>query len=71
MTGLGSQTGGLSAAAFNTGTAAADATDRVIYDSATGSLFYDADGTGAAAQIKIATLTNVTGTVTAADFLII
>ena len=71
MTGLGSKTGGLSAAAFTTGAFAADATDRIIYDSATGSLFYDADGTGAAAQIKIATLTNVTGTVSAADFMII
>lgn len=71
MTGLGSRTGGLTAAAFNVGTAASDATDRVIYDASTGSVFYDADGIGAAAQIKIATLVNVTGAVTAADFLII
>jgi Ca2+-binding RTX toxin-like protein len=71
MAGLGSRTGGLSSTAFHAGTAAADASDRIIYDAATGSLFYDADGTGASAQIKIATLTNVSGTVTAADFLII
>ncbi|MBX9760446.1 MAG: M10 family metallopeptidase C-terminal domain-containing protein [Beijerinckiaceae bacterium] len=71
MTGLGLKTGALAATAFNTGLAAADASDRIIFDPGTGSLFYDADGTGAAAQIKIATLANVTGTVTAADFLII
>lgn len=71
MAGLGASTGALAASAFRTGAAAADSSDRVVFDPTTGSLFYDADGTGATAQIKIATLTNVTGTVTAADFLII
>ena len=39
---------------FNYGTAAFDATDRVIFNSSTGELFYDPDGTGAQAQVLIA-----------------
>jgi Ca2+-binding RTX toxin-like protein len=39
------------------GTAAADASDRFIYNQGTGALFFDADGTGANAQVKFATLT--------------
>jgi Ca2+-binding RTX toxin-like protein len=63
-------TGVLAANALWTGTAAHLATDRIIYDSATGKLYYDADGTGATAQVQFATigtglaLTNV-------DFLVI
>ena len=44
----------LPAADFVIGAAAADATDRIIYNSATGNLFFDADGTGAAAQVLFA-----------------
>ncbi|MBD2747020.1 calcium-binding protein [Microvirga sp. BT688] len=36
--------------------AAKDKEDRIIYDSKTGALSYDQDGTGAKAQVKIATL---------------
>ncbi len=64
-------TGKLAAAAFFVGTAAADSSDRIIYNPQTGALYYDPDGTGAAAMVQFATLTNVTGTVTAADFVII
>jgi Ca2+-binding RTX toxin-like protein len=42
--------------AFTVGTAAADAEDRLVYDQATGRLFYDADGSGAGAQILFARL---------------
>ena len=45
FTGLG--LGALNANAFVIGTAAADADDRIVYDSATGALSFDADGTGA------------------------
>ena len=48
----------LAASAFVTGTAATSATSRIIYDAATGDLFYDADGTGAIAKVKVAELTS-------------
>lgn len=48
--------GKLVKAAFWKGAKAHDASDRIIYDSSKGVLYYDPDGTGAAAQIKIATL---------------
>jgi len=41
---------------FWTGKAAHDASDRIIYDKNAGALYYDMDGTGRAAQVKIATL---------------
>jgi Ca2+-binding RTX toxin-like protein len=45
--------GGLGAGQFRDG-AAADPSDRILYDSATGSLFYDADGDGAGAAVLFA-----------------
>lgn len=46
----------ITAAQLHIGTSAADTTDRFIYDNTTGSLFFDADGSGATAQVQIATL---------------
>jgi Ca2+-binding RTX toxin-like protein len=46
--------GTLSSTAFVVGAAAADASDRVIYNSATRNLFYDSDGTGASAAVQFA-----------------
>lgn len=43
---------------FVTSTTAQDAQDRIVYDRDTGSLYYDRDGTGSAAQVKFATLSN-------------
>ena len=48
--------GTLSASAFHVGTAAADADDRIIYDQATGRIYYDADGNGAGAKTLFATV---------------
>jgi len=62
--------GVLDAAAFVAGTAAADADDRIVYDGATGRLFYDADGNGAGAAILFATLQGAP-TLAASDFLVI
>jgi Ca2+-binding RTX toxin-like protein len=41
---------------FRIGASAADASDRFIYNSSTGGLFFDADGTGGTAQVQLATL---------------
>jgi Ca2+-binding RTX toxin-like protein len=60
----------LAAGAFRAGGAAADADDRVIWKASTGELFYDPDGSGAAAQVLIATL-NPGATVTAADIFVV
>lgn len=49
---------------------AQDASDRVIYDAATGKLWFDPDGTGAAAQTKIAVLSGLP-TLAANDFTVI
>jgi Ca2+-binding RTX toxin-like protein len=43
---------------FHLGKAAEDRFTRIIYDKASGSLYYDPDGTGASAQVKIAVLTS-------------
>jgi Ca2+-binding RTX toxin-like protein len=53
FTGIGAK---LDAGEFRVGAAAADASDRIIYKSSTGALFFDADGAGGAAQIRFATL---------------
>lgn len=41
---------------FILGTAAVDATDHFLYDTSTGSLYYDQDGTGSTAAVKFAIL---------------
>lgn len=55
-----SSTGAISTDAFWSGAgvnAAHDATDRFIYNTTTGALWYDADGTGATAAVQVAVLT--------------
>jgi Ca2+-binding RTX toxin-like protein len=65
--------GALAPGAFasNTTGQATQADDRIIYNRTTGQLFYDSDGSGAAARILFATLLNKPAVVTAADFQVI
>jgi predicted extracellular nuclease/Ca2+-binding RTX toxin-like protein len=62
--------GALNANAFVTGTAAGDTDDRIIYNSANGQLFFDADGNGAGAAVLFATL-GIGLNLTASDFQVI
>jgi Ca2+-binding RTX toxin-like protein len=61
--------GALPAGAFHVGASAGAADDRIIYDSATGALYYDEDGAGGAAQIQFATLAAGLA-LTSADFIV-
>jgi Ca2+-binding RTX toxin-like protein len=60
----------LAAGNFTVGTGAADANDFIIYDGATGALYYDADGIGGSGQIKFAQLASGLA-LTSNDFLVI
>lgn len=63
-------TGTLAAAAFHIGAAASDASDRIIYNSATGALSYDKDGAGGTAAVQFATVAHGLA-MTNADFFIV
>lgn len=69
MTKLGSN-GALSSSKFVLGTKAKDSNDYLIYDKAAGKLYYDADGSGKAAQVLIAQFTNKAA-LAASEFIII
>jgi len=59
FSGLGVQVGNLSQAQFWSGanvTSAHDADDRIVYNSSTGALYYDADGNGGTAAVQIAVI---------------
>lgn len=60
----------LSSSAFVLGTAATTADHRIIYDAATGALYFDSDGTGANAAVQFAWV-SPGSTITASNFLII
>jgi len=62
--------GNISSGELVIGSAALEANDRIIYDSGTGELFYDADGVGGHGQVQFATLS--TGlALTYLDFLVV
>lgn len=63
-------TGNLATNAFAVGTAATTAAHRIVYNNQTGDVFYDADGSGATAQVLFATMSNRVN-LTAADFVVI
>ena len=62
--------GALPASAFVIGAAAADASDRIIYNNATGALLFDADGNGAGAAVQFAALQGLPA-ISASDFIVI
>ena len=62
--------GHLSSSAFWIGSGAHDATDRIVYNSTTGDLWYDQDGTGSAAAVRLATMSSNLK-MTEADFVVI
>jgi serralysin len=51
-------------------TTGADANDYIVYNTASGALYYDADGSGAGASLQIATLVG-TPTLTSSDFVVV
>jgi serralysin len=68
---VGLSTGALAASAFYTGTAAHDASDRIVYNAGSGALFFDRDGSGSGfAAIQFATLANHAA-ITEADFAVV
>ena len=66
----GLSAGALPASAFVVGTAAQDLNDRIVYNQATGQLFFDADGSGAGAQVQFARLDGAP-VISAGDFTVI
>ena len=66
-------TGALAAGAFWSAAGAAsghDGDDRIVYNTTTGALYYDADGNGGAAAVRFATLSTKPA-ITSADFLVV
>ena len=66
----GLATGALAPGAFRAGSSAADADDRIIYDSSTGLLYFDSDGVGGSAQVAFAFI-GVGTTLASTDFVVI
>ncbi|MFB0873316.1 MULTISPECIES: calcium-binding protein [unclassified Sphingobium] len=62
--------GTLAAGAFQSGAVATEADDRILYDGASGNIYYDADGNGAGAAVLFAQVTARTA-LSNADFVVI
>ena len=63
--------GAIAAGAFNTGSVATEADDRIIFNQSTGDLFYDADGNGRGAAVQFATIAGITGKLSSQDFILV
>jgi subtilisin family serine protease len=57
--------------AFNFGSTATQRDDRIIYNTKTGALLYDADGLGGAVAMQFAQVTGLTASLSASDFFVI
>jgi Ca2+-binding RTX toxin-like protein len=55
-------------AAFELGSAATNSFTRLLYNSASGALLYDQDGIGGTAAVQFASISGLTGDLTAANF---
>ncbi|MCA3278050.1 MAG: hypothetical protein ING10_02155, partial [Roseomonas sp.] len=71
FSGIGAAGASLAASAFTTGDAATTLDHRIIYNSSTGALSYDADGSGTEAAVQFATLTGVSVVIVNTEFLIV
>ena len=75
MTALGLTTGTLSIDQFWAGAEVVkghDADDRIVYNTTSGALYYDADGSGSSAAVQIALMgLSIHPTLTYQDFLIV
>ena len=67
---LGAATGALNPAFFRVGAAALDGNDYIVYNKASGALFYDSNGSLAGGVMAVAVLANKP-VLTASDFLVI
>lgn len=62
----------LTANKFHVGASALDTLDRIVYNSSTGALYYDANGSGAGAAVQVALIgTSIHPTLSTSDFLVI
>ena len=62
--------GALAAGAFRLGTSALDADDRILYDSATGQIFYDSDGSGGGSSAILVAVNVSLSAMTHLDFVV-
>ena len=62
--------GALAASRFHEGTAATNGSEHIIYDEATGKLYYDADGNGSTPQVQFRALLSNHAHLTNADFVV-
>ena len=63
--------GSIAYGAFSAESVATEADDRIVFNTTTGALFYDADGNGRGAAVQFATIAGITGFLSAQDFILI
>jgi len=66
----GLSAGTLASDAFAVGASASDASQRILYDDGTGSLYFDADGSGAASAQQFASINSLVGSLSFNNFVL-